>query len=195
LLVFWHNPGARKALGATFLACVALLATPDHRHAKTYWSPCQKLVVRPTSSNGQVEAYSLTTNDALYQTILNLSPAFVQSHPEQFLHHPVEWNAYNLPYRCYPSPPSVLVLGSGMENDVAAALRNGAGRAAFQCFSRASFRGSALGSNLFGSLLGGLLESSSLWFGLRSLTILAAILYVGPAIFLRRDPISHSDVS
>jgi hypothetical protein len=50
---------------------------------------------------------------------LNLSPAFVQSHPEQFLHHPVEWNAYNLPYRFYPSPPSVLVLGSGMGNDVA----------------------------------------------------------------------------
>jgi len=128
LLVFWHNPGARKALGATFLACVALLATPDHRHAKTYWSPYQKLVVRPISGNGQVEAYSLTTNDALYQTILNLSPAFVQSHPEQFLHHPVEWNAYNLPYRFYRSPPSVLVLGSGMGNDVAAALRNGAGR-------------------------------------------------------------------
>src|SRR3984957_3076508 len=128
LLVFWHNPGARKALGATFLACVALLATPDHRHAKTYWSPYQKLVVRPISSNGQVEAYSLTTNDALYQTILNLSPAFVQSHPEQFLHHPVEWRAYNLPYQFYPSPPSVLVLGSGMGNDVAAALRNGAGR-------------------------------------------------------------------
>jgi hypothetical protein len=62
-------------------------------------------------------------------------------------------------------------------------------------FARASFRGSALGSNLFGSLLGGLLESSSLWFGLRSLTILAAILYVGSAIFLRRDPISHRDVS
>jgi hypothetical protein len=62
-------------------------------------------------------------------------------------------------------------------------------------FARASFRGSALGSDLFGWLLGGLLESSSLWFGLRSLTILAAILYVDSAIFLRRDPISHSDVS
>jgi uncharacterized membrane protein YczE len=55
-------------------------------------------------------------------------------------------------------------------------------------FARANFRGSALGSNLFGSLLGGLLESSSLWFGLRSLAILAAVLYVGSAIFLRKDP-------
>jgi hypothetical protein len=41
---------------------------------------------------------------------------------------------------------------------------------------------------LFGSLLGGLLESAPLWFGLKSLTILAAILYAGSAIFRRRDP-------
>jgi SAM-dependent methyltransferase len=53
-------------------------------------------------------------------------------------------------------------------------------------FSRVGFRGSALGSNLFGSLLGGLLESFSLWFGLRSLAILAATLYLLSAIFLRR---------
>ncbi len=53
-------------------------------------------------------------------------------------------------------------------------------------FARAGFRGSALGSNLFGSLLGGLLESFSLWFGLRSLAILAAALYLLSAVFLRR---------
>jgi SAM-dependent methyltransferase len=128
LLVFWPNPAGRKALGLTFLACVALLAIPDHRNATTYWSPYQKLVIRPVYGNGQVEAYSLTTNDSLYQTLLNLSPAFVQSHPEEFGRHPVEWNSYNMPYRFYPSPASVLVLGSGMGNDVAAALRNGAGR-------------------------------------------------------------------
>src|ERR1700739_4213982 len=54
-------------------------------------------------------------------------------------------------------------------------------------FARAGFRGSVLGSNLFGSLIGGLLESASLWFGLKSLTVLAAILYAGSAIFLRRS--------
>jgi hypothetical protein len=52
-------------------------------------------------------------------------------------------------------------------------------------FQRAGFRGTALGSNLFGSLLGGLLESSSMWFGLKSLTILAALLYLASAIFPR----------
>jgi len=55
-------------------------------------------------------------------------------------------------------------------------------------FARAGFRGSALGSNLFGALLGGLLESSSMWFGLKSLTILAAIVYLASAVFLKRTP-------
>jgi len=41
---------------------------------------------------------------------------------------PVQENAYNVPYRFYPHPASVLVLGAGTGNDVAAALRNGAGR-------------------------------------------------------------------
>lgn len=60
-------------------------------------------------------------------------------------------------------------------------------------FARAGFRGSALGSNLFGSLIGGLLESSSLWFGLKSLTVIAALLYVGSAIFLRSGTASGAE--
>jgi spermidine synthase len=128
LSVFWRHPAARIALSATFVACIVLLAIPNAGKAKTYWSPYQKLVLEPVYGNGQVETYDLTTNGAWYQKVLNLSPAFVQSHPQEFLDHPVEWSSYNLPYRLYPSPPSVLVLGSGMGNDVAAALRNGAGR-------------------------------------------------------------------
>jgi hypothetical protein len=61
-----------------------------------------------------------------------------------------------------------------------------AGMIFISSFERASFRGSALGSNLFGSLLGGLLESLSMWFGLKSLTVLAALLYLASAVFLNR---------
>jgi SAM-dependent methyltransferase len=128
LLVFWRYPAGRKALGVTFLACVALLAIPDYNNATTYWSPYQKLILQPLYRNGQIDTFALNTNDAWYQKVVNLSPTFVQSYPEEFSRHPVEWNSYNLPYCFYPSPPSVLVLGSGMGNDVAAALRNGAGR-------------------------------------------------------------------
>jgi hypothetical protein len=53
-------------------------------------------------------------------------------------------------------------------------------------FASVGFRGSALGSNLFGSLGGGLLESLSLWFGLKSLIVVAAIIYVGSALTLSR---------
>ena len=53
-------------------------------------------------------------------------------------------------------------------------------------FAKAHFEGNALGSNLFGSLAGGLLESLSLWFGLKALTVLAAAIYLGSAVALRR---------
>jgi len=62
-------------------------------------------------------------------------------------------------------------------------------------FARAGFRGSALGSNLFGALVGGLLESASLWFGLKSLAIIAALLYVGSAAFLSRIRAPESNQS
>ncbi len=128
VLVFWRKPRAGWVLGASFLACVLLLSVRDHRHTTTYWSPYQKLDLRPNYENGQLLSYTLNTNDSWYQQIVDLSPKFIQAHPEEFRERPAVWRAYNLPYQFYPAPPSVLVLGSGMGNDVAAALRNGAGR-------------------------------------------------------------------
>lgn len=125
--LFWNHPAARTALAATFVVCMALLAIPTDPQAQTFWSPYQKLGLLPVYGDGQLEAYDLNTNGGWHQRIFNLSPSFVQSNPQIFLNHPVEWSSYNLPYRLYASPPSVLVLGSGMGNDVAAALRNGAG--------------------------------------------------------------------
>lgn len=92
-----------------------------------HWSPYQKLAIRPLTANGEILSYELRTNGDWYQHILNLSPEFVAGHPYLFRNEPVEWNPYNIPYRFYPVPPTVLVLGAGMGNDVAAALRNGAG--------------------------------------------------------------------
>src|SRR5207247_7812433 len=56
------------------------------------------------------------------------SKDLVSSHQDVFQGVPAECNSYNMPYHFYPAPTSVLVLGSGMGNDVAAALRNGASR-------------------------------------------------------------------
>jgi SAM-dependent methyltransferase len=127
VLVFWPNRRARMVVGAVFLSCVALLSLPGNAGTKTYWSPYQKLTLLEDVKDGKIRSYSLTTNDAWYQQILDLSPEFVRAHPMEFERSPIEWNPYNLPYRFYPAPPSVLVLGAGMGNDVAAALRNGAG--------------------------------------------------------------------
>jgi hypothetical protein len=44
-------------------------------------------------------------------------------------------------------------------------------------FASVGFSGTALGSNLMGALLGGLLESLSYWTGLSALLVLAAVLY------------------
>lgn len=52
-------------------------------------------------------------------------------------------------------------------------------------FSKEGFSGKALGSNLMGALLGGLLESLSLWTGLKALLIIAGFLYLASWIALR----------
>jgi len=128
VLTFWRSTRARLVLSAVFFACTYLLATPEGSGIRTYWSPYQKLSVQTVYEDGQIMSYTLNTNDSWYQQIINLSPEFVQSHLQMFGGRPLDQNSYNMPYRFYSAPPSVLVLGSGMGNDVAAALRNGAGR-------------------------------------------------------------------
>ncbi len=126
--LFWPVPRARWALTATFAASVALLFINTARPGATvYWSPYQKLTLSPLRFGNEQYGYDLETNSTWFQKIIDLSPSFVARHPELFQRVPVELNSYNLPYRFEPRPGSVLILGSGMGNDVAAALRNGAG--------------------------------------------------------------------
>jgi spermidine synthase len=126
--IVWRRPPLRWTLAFVFSACVALTALAPHA-GRIYWSPYQRLAIRPFYlSDGEVVSYQLRTNDSWYQQIYNLSSEFTTKHPELFSDLPVEWNPYNLPYRFFPNPSSVLVLGAGTGNDVAAAVRNGARR-------------------------------------------------------------------
>jgi spermidine synthase len=129
MLVWFVWPVARLRWASVIVLafCVGLTAIGPGGESKDYWSPYQKLTMTPMHQDGELIAYQLTTNGSWYQQILNLSPSFVASHPNYFKQEPVEWNAYNLPYHFYQDPPSVLVLGAGTGNDVAGALRNGAG--------------------------------------------------------------------
>src|SRR5208282_3060970 len=95
---------------------------------RVYWSPYQKLILHPLRVDGETVSYELYTNDSWYQQMFNLSPEFIAAHPQLFRDVAPAWTPYNLPYKFYPNPGSVLVLGAGSGNDVAAALRNGAQR-------------------------------------------------------------------
>jgi len=128
VVLLWRLPRLRWVVAGVFAVCAALASLGPGNGSTVYWSPYQKLTLTPRQQGGQTIGYVLNTNNSWYQQILDLSPQFVTSHPQLFKDEPVQWNAYNLPYHFYPQPPAVLVLGSGMGNDVAAALRNGAGR-------------------------------------------------------------------
>lgn len=125
VLLLWSMPTLRWTSLLVLILCLGLLSLRPPKDTRLYWSPYQKLTLVKWGTQGQVLGYFLNTNDSWYQQILDLSPQFVHSHPELF-QVPVEWNAYNIPYHFYQQPGSVLILGSGMGNDVAAALRNGA---------------------------------------------------------------------
>jgi len=126
VVLMWRRPVLWLTAGAA-MVLVAWLSTQSGLGVFTYyWSPYQKLGIRPLYESTGIYAYELRTNDSWYQQILNLTPEFARAHPEWFGKHPLEWNGYNLPYHFYSQPPAVLVLGAGTGNDVAAALRNGA---------------------------------------------------------------------
>lgn len=122
----WKIPRLRRTTLALSAVCLALMSIPARDHSTTYWSPYQKLSVRPVYDSGETVSYEISTNDSWYQHIVNLSPEFLRRHADLLNGEQIEWDAYNLPYRFAPSPKSVLVLGAGTGNDVAGALRNGA---------------------------------------------------------------------
>jgi spermidine synthase len=122
----WKITRLRRTTLALSAACLALMSIPARDHSTTYWSPYQKLSVKPVYDSGETVSYEISTNDSWYQHIVNFSPEFVRRHANLLNGEQIEWDAYNLPYRFAPSPKSVLVLGAGTGNDVAGALRNGA---------------------------------------------------------------------
>lgn len=98
------------------------------------WSPYQKVTYTPlelADSRGAVvkAGYRVRVNEAFHQNILDLTPAFLNSHRDLFPDAPVAGLlGYNAPYLFQPGATEVLVVGAGTGNDVAAALRNGARR-------------------------------------------------------------------
>lgn len=120
----------RRAVAFTILApllTAAFLLEPSSPSERTIWSPYQTLRLAETRHKDQVAAYELEVNGTWYQRTVDLSDDYIAAHPEQFVGKRLRYDPYNIPFLFQPRPDRVLVVGSGMGNDVAAALRNGAG--------------------------------------------------------------------
>ena len=122
LVLFFYTDikGVLVALLSVLIVSV-VLAFPSHVNRFDVFSPYQILTLVLNRDFKPV----LETSNAYYQSILDLSPQAVAKEKEALL----GWaNFYNLPYRFKSEPHDVLVVGSGTGNDVAAALRNHAGK-------------------------------------------------------------------
>ena len=123
LLVLIRDRSSRFS-GADLILCAASLALLLHAYsgsAKTYWSAYQKLQVEDIGDR----RYNIFVNNTGYMTISNLSPQYLGGHPTakaEYLR-----SSYDVPFRFVDHPQRVLIVGAGAGNDVAAALRNGAG--------------------------------------------------------------------
>lgn len=83
------------------------------------YSPYQILTVFPVIHESPV----IMVNHFFYQAVLNLGPGgpSFEGHRDDYL------NYYGMPYQFCQSPRDVMIVGAGSGNDVAAALRHGAG--------------------------------------------------------------------
>jgi spermidine synthase len=124
LLLLTHpQPKKIGAAGWIVIAvCLGFIALGGRPAGKTIWSPYQKLEVIP----GGEEYYQINVNNSGYMSIANLTPEYLQKNPEIAKQY-AEGNSYDTPYRFVQTVGDVLVVGSGAGNDVAAALRHGAG--------------------------------------------------------------------
>jgi len=116
LLRRWH-----LGLAAVALLSIGLL------NGGAVWSPYQRLEVEPEvygTEAGERTAYRLNVQHTFYQYAFDLSPDAVRG-SEQF--EDIAFS-YDLPYRVSARAEDVLIVGAGMGNDVAAALRSGASR-------------------------------------------------------------------
>jgi spermidine synthase len=122
----------KRALAIGLAALPALLTwlVPTGA-ARTLWSPYYRIDINPQFADSAPSlqlGYQLSVNQAWHQILWNLDPGFVSQHFDQA---PAQFNQiralYDSPYQVAGSIGQVLVVGAGTGNDVAAALRAGAG--------------------------------------------------------------------
>jgi spermidine synthase len=122
---FLQTTRQRQLVVASLLLPLALLLhDPSTADSYALWTPYQQIqYTRHFASNGDFWGGEVWVNHAGYQYIVNLSSSFLARHPG-LVKEAVEANPYNLPFQFATHSPSVMIVGSGTGNDVAAALRH-----------------------------------------------------------------------
>ncbi|HET9910625.1 MAG TPA: hypothetical protein VFQ13_01985 [Anaerolineales bacterium] len=125
LFIFWSNRD--KKLNFALLGVIILLswfASQVPGALQVVWSPYQKLVVRENEA-GALGQYEVEVNNNSYQDIMDLSDQYVSANPDIYPSELKGLSQYDIPLLFHPEPRSLLVVGAGTGNDVAAALRHG----------------------------------------------------------------------
>lgn len=97
------------------------------------WSPYHRLEVNDLFLSCQSDGtpvkvgYTLNVQQVFYQRAIDLSSRFLAEWGDEIPEMKDVAFSYNLPYRLGPRGARVLIVGAGMGNDAAAALRNNAG--------------------------------------------------------------------
>ena len=118
------NRGETIRIAAAVVPVALLLFDPSTPHHFNLWTPYQQIELEDENfPDGELSRTIIRVNHAGYQVIVNLSSGFLGRHPG-LLHEAPDENPYNLPFRFTSPKPSVLIVGSGTGNDVAAALRH-----------------------------------------------------------------------
>ena len=114
----------RKLIASLCVPVALLLLDPSTKERFSIWTPYQQIsYFRVFAPDGEPIGGYLQVNHTGYQSTVNLSRGFLEHHPK-VLSGPPEENPYNLPFRFTGPSPTVLVVGAGTGNDVAAALRH-----------------------------------------------------------------------
>ncbi|MGD0569140.1 MAG: hypothetical protein ABSA78_12095 [Candidatus Sulfotelmatobacter sp.] len=128
LLGFAFLQAARRdaVLAASLIVPLVLLLHGEAPSGtQVLWTPYQQVQYKPlVTPDGETFGGTMRVNHTFYQRIVNLSDDFLARHPGLMEEAPEE-NPYNLPFRFAAANPSVMIVGSGTGNDVAAALRHG----------------------------------------------------------------------
>jgi spermidine synthase len=97
------------------------VSTPSHY---SFWTPYQQIEVsRLNFRDGEIAEAFVEVNHTGYQSMVNLSNAFLERHPG-LLQEQADENPYNMPFAFAPAAPRVLIVGAGSGNDAAAAIRH-----------------------------------------------------------------------